>query len=68
MLIDIHGGPESQAIPAWNPFTQFLVREMGFVVITPNVRGSSGYGRTFLDLDHCEDREDAVKDIGALLV
>jgi dipeptidyl aminopeptidase/acylaminoacyl peptidase len=68
VLIDIHGGPESQAIPAWNPFTQFLVREMGFVVITPNVRGSSGYGRTFLDLDNGEDREDAVKDIGALLV
>ncbi len=68
VLIDIHGGPESQALPNWNPFTQFLVREMGFVVITPNVRGSSGYGRTFLDLDNGEDREDAVKDIGALLV
>jgi len=68
VLIDIHGGPESQALPSWNPFTQFLVREMGFVVITPNVRGSSGYGRTWLDLDNAEDREDAVKDIGALLV
>ena len=52
----------------WNPFTQFLVREMGFVVITPNVRGSTGYGKTYLDLDNGEDREDAVKDIGALLV
>jgi len=41
---------------------------MGFTVITPNVRGSSGYGKTFLDLDNGEDREDAVKDIGALLV
>ena len=68
VLIDIHGGPESQAVPSWNPFTQFLVREMGFTVITPNVRGSSGYGKTFLDLDNGEDREDAVKDIGALLV
>jgi dipeptidyl aminopeptidase/acylaminoacyl peptidase len=68
VLIDVHGGPESQAVPVWSPFTQFLVKEMGFAVITPNVRGSSGYGRTYLDLDNGEDREDAVKDIGALLV
>ena len=68
VLIDIHGGPESQATPGWNTFTQFLVREMGFVVITPNVRGSSGYGKTYLALDNGEDREDSVKDIGALLV
>jgi dipeptidyl aminopeptidase/acylaminoacyl peptidase len=68
VLVDIHGGPEAQAVPQWNPFTQFLVREMGFVVITPNVRGSSGYGRTYLELDNGEDREDSVKDIGALLV
>jgi dipeptidyl aminopeptidase/acylaminoacyl peptidase len=68
VFISIHGGPESQAQPGWSPFTQFLVREMGFVVIEPNVRGSSGYGKKFLDLDNGEDREDAVKDIGALLV
>ena len=35
VIVEIHGGPESQAQPGWNPFTQFLVREMGFVVITP---------------------------------
>ena len=68
VIIDIHGGPESQAIPGFNTFTQFLVREMGFVVITPNVRGSSGYGKSYLNLDNGEDREDAVRDIGALLV
>jgi dipeptidyl aminopeptidase/acylaminoacyl peptidase len=68
VLIDIHGGPESQAVPSWNPFTQFLVREMGFVVISPNVRGSTGYGKTYMNLDNGEDREDSVKDIGALLV
>jgi dipeptidyl aminopeptidase/acylaminoacyl peptidase len=68
VLIDIHGGPESQAVPVFTPFTQFLVREMGFVVITPNVRGSSGYGKTYLNLDNGEAREDSVKDIGALLV
>jgi dipeptidyl aminopeptidase/acylaminoacyl peptidase len=68
VIIDIHGGPESQSVPTFSPFTQFLVREMGFVVIEPNVRGSSGYGKTFLDLDNGENREDSVKDIGALLV
>jgi dipeptidyl aminopeptidase/acylaminoacyl peptidase len=68
VIIDIHGGPESQALPTFSPFTQFLVREMGFVVIAPNVRGSSGYGKTYLNLDNGEDREDSVKDIGALLV
>ena len=68
VLIDIHGGPESQAVPRWNPFVQFLVREMGFVVISPNVRGSSGYGKTYMNLDNDESREDSVKDIGALLV
>ncbi|MBC8024617.1 MAG: S9 family peptidase, partial [Steroidobacteraceae bacterium] len=68
VLIDIHGGPESQTVPTFSPFTQFLVREMGFVVIQPNVRGSSGYGKTYLNLDNGEDREDSVKDIGALIV
>jgi len=68
VIIDIHGGPESQAVPTFSPFTQFLVREMGFVVIAPNVRGSSGYGKTYLNLDNGEDREDSVRDIGALLV
>ena len=48
VLIDIHGGPESPVrCRAFTPFTQFLVREMGFVVIPPNVRGSTGYGKTF---------------------
>jgi dipeptidyl aminopeptidase/acylaminoacyl peptidase len=68
VLIDIHGGPESQAVPVWSPFTQFLVRELGFIVIAPNVRGSTGYGKTYMNLDNGEGREDSVKDIGALLV
>jgi len=68
VFIEIHGGPESQYTPGFNPFTQFLVRELGFTVIAPNVRGSTGYGKTFMNLDNGEDREDAVKDIGALLV
>jgi dipeptidyl aminopeptidase/acylaminoacyl peptidase len=68
VFIDIHGGPEAQYTPGFNAFTQFLVREMGFAVIAPNVRGSTGYGKTFMNLDNGEDREDSVRDIGALLV
>jgi dipeptidyl aminopeptidase/acylaminoacyl peptidase len=68
VFIDIHGGPEAQYTPIFSPFTQFLVRELGFTVIAPNVRGSTGYGKTYMNLDNGEDREDSVKDIGALLV
>ena len=68
VLIDIHGGPESQYRPTYSAFTQFLVNELGYAVIAPNVRGSSGYGRSFLDLDNGMLREDSVRDIGALLV
>jgi len=68
VVIDIHGGPESQSRAGWNPFVQFLVNELGYAVIQPNVRGSSGYGKTFLKLDNGVLREDAVKDIGSLIV
>jgi dipeptidyl aminopeptidase/acylaminoacyl peptidase len=68
VYIDIHGGPEAQYTPSFAPFTQFLVRELGFTVIAPNVRGSTGYGKTYMNLDNGEDREDSIKDIGALLV
>jgi dipeptidyl aminopeptidase/acylaminoacyl peptidase len=68
VVIDIHGGPESQARAGWNPFVQYLVNELGYAVIVPNVRGSSGYGKTFLKLDNGVLREDAVKDIGSLIV
>lgn len=68
VLIDIHGGPESQARPGWSSFRQYLVSELGYAVIAPNVRGSSGYGRTYLGLDDGMLREDSVRDIGALLV
>jgi dipeptidyl aminopeptidase/acylaminoacyl peptidase len=68
VVINIHGGPEAQARAGWNPFVQFLVNELGYAVIEPNVRGSSGYGKTFLELDNGVLREDAVKDIGSLIV
>lgn len=68
VLITIHGGPESQYQPGFDAKTQFLVNELGYAVIAPNVRGSSGYGRSFLALDDGRLREDSVRDIGSLLV
>jgi dipeptidyl aminopeptidase/acylaminoacyl peptidase len=68
VLVHIHGGPEEQYQPGYEAFFQFLVNELGYAVIAPNVRGSSGYGKTFLKLDNGVLREDAVKDIGSLLV
>jgi dipeptidyl aminopeptidase/acylaminoacyl peptidase len=67
VIISIHGGPEGQYQPFFNPMTQFHLVELGAAVIAPNVRGSAGYGKTFLALDNAEKREDSVRDIGALL-
>jgi dipeptidyl aminopeptidase/acylaminoacyl peptidase len=67
VLIDIHGGPEAQHRPAFSSTTQYWVNELGVAVIAPNVRGSAGYGKSYLLLDNGLRREDAVKDIGALL-
>src|SRR5437667_59903 len=68
VVILIHGGPESQYRPGWDPFLQFMVNELGYAVVAPNVRGSSGYGKSFLALDNGPLREDAVRDVGSLLV
>ena len=67
VLINIHGGPEAQSSPIFSIATQQWVVELGYAVITPNVRGSSGYGKTYLALDNGMKREDSVRDIGALL-
>jgi len=67
VLIDIHGGPEAQERPSFDPWIQFLAREMKVAVIAPNVRGSSGYGRSSLDSDNGLARMDSVRDIGSLL-
>lgn len=68
VLIYFHGGPASQYRPHFDPFIQFVVNELGYAVVAPNIRGSSGYGKTFLALDNGMLREDAVKDVGSLLV
>jgi dipeptidyl aminopeptidase/acylaminoacyl peptidase len=67
VIIRIHGGPESQARPVFTTIYQMWVAALGAAVIQPNVRGSSGYGKTYAGLDDGFRREDAVKDIGALL-
>ena len=67
VLISIHGGPEAQAQPTFSASVQQWAVELGYAVIAPNVRGSSGYGKTYLALDNGMKREDSVKDIGALL-
>jgi dipeptidyl aminopeptidase/acylaminoacyl peptidase len=67
VTIQIHGGPESQARPDFIGSWNYAVNELGVAVILPNVRGSAGYGKTFLQLDNGFRREDTYKDIGALL-
>jgi dipeptidyl aminopeptidase/acylaminoacyl peptidase len=68
VLISLHGGPDAQYRPQFDPFLQYLVHELGFIVVCPNVRGSSGYGRGYRGLDDGVLREDAVRDVGALII
>jgi dipeptidyl aminopeptidase/acylaminoacyl peptidase len=67
VVINIHGGPESQSRPLFLGRSNYYLNELGVAIIYPNVRGSNGYGKTFLQLDNGLKREDSVKDIGALL-
>ncbi len=67
VLINIHGGPEGQATIGFLGRNNYFIDELGIAFIQPNVRGSSGYGKTFIALDDGMKREDSVKDIGALL-
>ena len=67
VLISIHGGPEDQ----WTPYPlsnwNYVLDPMGVALLFPNIRGSSGFGKTFVDLDNGLHREDALRDLGALL-
>jgi dipeptidyl aminopeptidase/acylaminoacyl peptidase len=67
VIISIHGGPAGQSSPAFSASMQYVVNELGIVVIYPNVRGSTGYGKTFQALDNGYNRLNAVRDIGALI-
>jgi dipeptidyl aminopeptidase/acylaminoacyl peptidase len=67
VIINIHGGPEGQSRPTFIARSNYYLNELGVSIIYPNVRGSTGYGKTFVSLDNGLKREDSVKDIGALL-
>ncbi len=67
VLINIHGGPEGQYLPSFSSLMQYFIKEMGIAVIGPNVRGSTGYGKTYLEMDNWYKREESVQDIGALI-
>ena len=67
VIINIHGGPEGQSRPGFMGRSNYFLNELGVAIIFPNVRGSTGYGKTFVDLDNGLKRLDSVKDIGSLL-
>ena len=67
VIVDIHGGPEGQARPGFLGRNNYYLQELGVALIFPNIRGSTGYGKTFVTLDNGVLREGAYRDIGALL-
>ncbi len=67
VIINIHGGPEGQSQPVFQGRNNYFLNELGVAIIYPNVRGSTGYGKTYVAMDNGMKREDSVKDIGALL-
>ncbi len=67
VLVNFHGGPEGQSTVRFMGRTNYYLNEMGIAVLLPNVRGSTGYGKRFLDLDNGFNRKDSVKDGGAFL-
>ena len=67
VIIDIHGGPASQSRPGYIGSYNYYLNELGIGIIFPNVRGSAGFGKTFLKLDDGYNRLNSVTDIGALL-
>jgi dipeptidyl aminopeptidase/acylaminoacyl peptidase len=66
ILVTIHGGPEGQWRPGFSGHRNYYVNELGIAIISPNVRGSTGYGKTFTKLDNGFQREDTYRDIYAL--
>jgi dipeptidyl aminopeptidase/acylaminoacyl peptidase len=67
VVVSIHGGPEGQARPYFSSTYQLWLEKLGVAILVPNVRGSAGYGKTYVKLDNGFKREDSVRDIGALL-
>ena len=67
VVVVIHGGPEGQSRPGFLGSINYLLQEMGLALVYPNVRGSAGYGKSFLQMDNAYKREDSVRDIGTVL-
>ena len=67
VIINIHGGPEGQSRPVFLGRNNFFLNELGCAILFPNIRGSVGYGKSFVAMDNGLKRLDSVKDIGALL-
>ena len=67
VMINVHGGPETRERPRGLGRSNYFRNELGMAIIYPNIRGSAGYGKVYEHLDDGMKREDAVKDIGALL-
>jgi len=67
VIVNIHGGPEGQFRPSFPGRWDYYLNELGIAMIAPNVRGSTGYGKTFLGLDNGFLREGSYQDINALL-
>ena len=67
VIINIHGGPEGQFRPGFPGRWDYYMNELGIAMIAPNVRGSTGYGKSFLALDNGFLREGSYQDINALL-
>ena len=67
VMVSFHGGPEGQSTVRFMGRYNYFLNEMGVALLMPNVRGSMGYGKTYLDLDNGFKRKDSVKDGGAFL-
>lgn len=66
VVFDVHGGPTAQSQASWEPSMQYLL-DHGIAVFQPNVRGSTGFGRTYVTLDDRERRLDSVRDLVDML-
>lgn len=67
VIINIHGGPEGQSRPGFIGRNNYFLNELGVSIVFPNVRGSTGFGKSFTDKDNGMKREESVQDIGALI-
>ncbi|HEY0005741.1 MAG TPA: S9 family peptidase [Pyrinomonadaceae bacterium] len=64
VIVSVHGGPEGQELPGFSSIYQYFLQR-GYAILAPNVRGSTGYGKTYTHLDDVRQREDSVKDLAA---